>query len=260
MTTPLILGNWKMNTTLDDALTLVRATAAASDAAVGAVDVGVCPPYPWLIPIRDAVRDTSLLVGAQTCAATPNGAHTGDVSAAMLAECCTFTLIGHSERRAQHGETDESIANRLQLALDAGLGAILCVGETKDERDAGKATVVVQRQLRVALADIPHALADRLTIAYEPVWAIGTGEAATERDAADMAAAIRSDLNDLLPSGSDRIRILYGGSATDSNAGAFLAAEGIDGLLVGGASLSAPVFTAMIETAAGRGRVDPTAS
>lgn len=250
MTTPLIVGNWKMNTSLDDAVALAKATARASDDAGDRVDVGICPPYPWLIPVADTVRDTSLQVGAQDCAGTVNGAHTGDVSATMLAERCAFTLVGHSERRAQHNETDEIVRAKIQLALDAGLDVILCVGETKDQRDRGQAADIVRNQLRTALADLDAARASDITIAYEPIWAIGTGDAATDQDAADMAGDIRRSLEDLFPSVS--IRILYGGSANADNAAAFLAAEGIDGLLVGGASLVAGTFAAMIAAASMR--------
>ncbi|HWV24449.1 MAG TPA: triose-phosphate isomerase, partial [Thermomicrobiales bacterium] len=199
MTTPLIVGNWKMNTSLDTALALATATAAASDAAGGSVDVGICPPYPWIVPVANAVRGASLRVGAQDCAATTDGAHTGDVSATMIAGHCTFTLIGHSERRHQHHESDDIIHAKLGLALDAGLSVILCVGETKEERDAGREHDVVNAQLRTALAGIDPDMAGRLTIAYEPVWSIGTGNAATDDDAAIMAREIRATLSELLP-------------------------------------------------------------
>lgn len=252
MTTPLIVGNWKMNTSLDDAITLAKATATASDAAGERVEVGICPPYPWLVPVADAIRGTSLRIGAQDCAATANGAHTGDVSATMLAESCAFTLVGHSERRTHHGETDAVVHTKLRRALDAGLGVILCVGETKSQHASGQATDVVRSQLTNALARLDPAHADRITVAYEPVWAIGTGDAATEQDAANMARAIRDDLDALLPGRAAGIRILYGGSANAENAAAFLAADGVDGLLVGGASLAADAFAAMIRAAAER--------
>jgi len=251
MTTPLIVGNWKMNTSLDDAIALARITARASDDAGDRVDVGVCPPYPWIVPVADAVRGTSLSIGAQDCASTENGAHTGDVSANMLAECCTFTLVGHSERRAQHHETDEVVNTKLRLALSAGLDVILCVGETKEQRDGGHAHEIVRDQVRNALKGIDPALGSRITVAYEPVWCIGTGHSADEKDAADMAAQIRQDLDRVFPSRSGSIRILYGGSANDANAATFLTADGIDGLLVGGASLSGDTFSAMIKVASG---------
>lgn len=249
MSRQLIVGNWKMNTSLEEATQLARSIADAMGQAAQGADVGICPPYPWIVPVRDAVRDTALQIGAQDCAATDNGAYTGDVSATMLASCCSFTLIGHSERRANHHESDSIVRQKVQQAFNANLDVILCVGESGEERESGEAESVVQRQLDSALDGLSHAHVPHLTIAYEPVWAIGTGVAATEADAADMATIIRGDLMTRFGSAADTVRILYGGSANDRNAPAFLAAKNVGGLLVGSASLSAGTFGSMIESA-----------
>lgn len=249
MNRPLIVGNWKMNTAYDEAIALATAIAHEAEQTAGTVDVGVCPPYPWIVPVQQAVRDTALRVGAQDCAATDDGAFTGDVSATMLASCCSFTLIGHSERRNVHHESDGTVQQKLRQAITAGLSVILCVGESGDEREAGHAEQVVQRQLTAALEELPPERVSQLAIAYEPVWAIGTGKSATEDDAAQMATAIRNDMAIRFGAAAKTVRILYGGSANDRNAGAFLAASNVDGLLVGGASLSAETFGSMIRSA-----------
>lgn len=250
MNTPLIVGNWKMNTSLEEATTLAASIAQTVNNAGASVVVGICPPYPWIVPVGDIVRGSSLRMGAQDCASTESGAHTGDVSAAMLASCCSFTLIGHSERRSNHQETDDIVRQKLNRALDAGLDVILCVGESSAQRGAGEASNVVQHQLGAALEGFESSRLTSLTIAYEPVWAIGTGVAATEDDAAQMSTVIRHNLSERFESTSDSVRILYGGSANDRNAPAFLAANNVDGLLVGGASLSSDTFGSMIRCAA----------
>lgn len=253
MTNALIIGNWKMNTSLEGAIALARATADAVQKVGGGVDVGICPPYLWIVPVRDAVGETALRIGAQDCAATDDGAYTGDVSATMLSTCCSFTLVGHSERRSNHHETDEIVRQKLHQAFNAGLHVILCVGESEAERQAGRAEQVVQRQLDSALDGLGYTRLPQLSIAYEPVWAIGTGVAATENDAADMATVIRNDLVSRFGSAGDQVRILYGGSANDRNASSFLAANNVDGLLVGSASLSPEAFGRMIASAVQRG-------
>lgn len=250
MTIPYIVGNWKMNTSKEAALALARSTAQVADRARDRVDVGICPPFPWLVPVADAIQGTALRLGAQDCAAADAGAFTGDVSAAMIAECCRFTLIGHSERRTIHHESDAIVRDKLHHAMAKDLQAILCVGESLAERQAGQAEQVVARQLDSALEDVPASMVSRLTIAYEPVWAIGTGVAATERDASEMASFVRSDLDTRFGSHSTVVRVLYGGSANDRNAPAFLSAPDVDGLLVGSASLTAESFASMIMAAA----------
>ena len=258
MRRPYIVGNWKMNTTRASAVALALASARAADSARGVVDVGVCPPYPWLVPVADAVAGSALRVGAQDCATEDGGAFTGDVSAAMLSECCGFTLVGHSERRTHHHESDLIVRDKLHQALGHGLGAILCVGETLAERDAGHAEQVVARQLDVALEHIADHDAPRIAIAYEPVWAIGTGIAATARDAARMASFIRGDLDGRFGSPGAQTRILYGGSANDRNAGTFLTSPDVDGLLIGSASLGAEPFASMVTAAVVLAPAQPT--
>lgn len=247
MRKPLIIGNWKMNTSLDEARALAEATVQASDDAANAAEVGICPPFPWLVPVSRIADGTSLRIGAQDCAATTNGAFTGDVSADMLASCCSFTLIGHSERRAHHHETDEVVRDKIHNALGAGLGVILCVGETMQQREGGYAADIVTKQLDIALDRVPNDAPGRLSVAYEPVWAIGTGNAATAQDASEMALTIRRGLTAAFGNLNDRVRILYGGSANDTNAADFLGVGEVDGLLVGGASLKPEVFASMIE-------------
>lgn len=247
MTTPFIVGNWKMNTSLNEAISLAGAVQKVAERHDGHVEVGICPPFPWIVPVREALQARSVRIGAQDVAANANGAFTGDVSATMLAACSDFTLVGHSERRTVHGETDELISKKVRQALDAGLDVLLCVGETSTERNAGDAASVVGRQLESALGDLAVDTASSLTIAYEPVWAIGTGVAATADDAAEMAATIRDNLDQRFGGDAHAIRVLYGGSANDQNAGEFLTARGISGLLVGGASLKPDAFARMIE-------------
>jgi triosephosphate isomerase len=245
MTAPFLVGNWKMNTDLAEAESLVRNAVQLSTQVARAVDIGIAPPYPWLVSLFPLVEGSAVQLGAQDVAATDNGAHTGDVSAAMIAPYCAFTIIGHSERRAHHGETDSVVKTKIGKALAAGLDVILCVGETSGERESGQATDVVQRQLEGALDGMDGRDISHLTVAYEPVWAIGTGVAATPEDAAEMSVFIRQQLGD---AGKD-VRILYGGSANEANAASFLRAEAVGGLLIGGASLKIPAFSAMVEAA-----------
>lgn len=252
MTTPYLVANWKMNTTLEEANALAKNTVDVANRVGNAVDVGIAPPYPWLVSLSAVVQGSGVRLGSQDCAATDNGAYTGDVSASMLAPYCSFTLIGHSERRMHHGETDSIVKTKIGKAFAAGLDVILCVGESSGEREMGQAHVVVERQLQGALDGMSVADVNQLTIAYEPVWAIGTGIAATPDDAAEMSRFFRETLRRKLGSATDAVRILYGGSANESNAPAFLTADAVDGLLIGGASLKIPAFTAMIDAAANR--------
>ena len=249
MTKPLIVGNWKMNTLCDEAVTLANDITNIAQSLASQVDIGICPPFPWIVPVANAAAGSPIRIGAQDCAATSDGAYTGDVSATMLATCCSFTLVGHSERRQHHHESDDIVRRKLDQALIAGLDVILCVGESGQDRTDGIADNIVRRQLGSALDGVSHDQLANIAIAYEPVWAIGTGTAATADDAADMATTIRQDLESRSGSAAS-IRILYGGSANDSNAASFLAASNVNGLLVGGASLSAERFGAMLRQAA----------
>jgi len=246
-----IAANWKMNTTPADAGELARSIAARTR--VRGVTRVICPPYVCLSAVRDALAGQDVGVGAQNVHHELAGAYTGEVSAPMLAGLATWAIVGHSERRVQSGETDALIGRKLERAVAGGLRPILCVGEPLAEREAGRAEEVVAGQLRGALAERhPDALtAAGLVIAYEPVWAIGTGRNASGEDAEAMAAAVRASLRAMgWGSGTDATPVLYGGSVTAANIGEFLEQPGVDGALVGGASLK-PDEMAGIAAAAG---------
>ena len=236
----IIAANWTMHTSPADAGELARTIAARTEAA-GVTRV-ICPPYVALAPVREALDSAgaAVAVGAQNVHHELVGAFTGEIAAPMLEGLATWVIVGHSERRRDAGETDEIIGRKVGRAVDAGLRPILCVGEQLEEREAGRATAVVDGQLAGALRDAEaSALAGAgLVIAYEPVWAIGTGRTATGADAAAMADAIRTSLRRLgWGEAADRTPVLYGGSVTSVNIGEFLAEPAIDGALVGGASL-----------------------
>jgi triosephosphate isomerase (TIM) len=239
----LVAGNWKMNGSMAQ-LAELDAIAAAARANPG-VEVAICPPFTLIAPV--AARG-GVAVGAQDVHPKEKGAHTGDVSAAMLKEAgATLVIVGHSERRADHGESDALVRAKAEAAIGSGLTAIVCVGETEAERDAGRAVAVVEDQLD---GSVPSAAtADQLVIAYEPVWAIGTGRTATAGDVAEMHAAIRIRLERLVGAEAARVRILYGGSVKPSNAAELMAVENVDGALVGGASLTAADFVPIVEAA-----------
>ena len=250
MTPPLLIGNWKSNTTFAEADALVDASIAAKEAVGEDVWVGVAPPYPWLMPLRDKVRASNdLWMGAQNCSATDSGAFTGEVTASMLKEAATFVIVGHSERRALFGETDHVVRDKVTRVLEQDMHAVLCVGEVLEERESGQAQNVVKRQLLSALEGFPEDRLSRLVVAYEPVWAIGTGVAATAEDAEEMCAFIRGLLNDRFDD-SNEVIIQYGGSANEQNAAELLSKPNVGGLLIGGASLKPDAFTAMIQAAA----------
>jgi len=244
----LIAGNWKMNGLRADGVALARAVAdgAAGGAAQG-VDILVCPPATLLVPVGEALAGTPVALGAQDCHPAAKGAHTGDVSAAMLADAgCAYAIVGHSERRRDHGEGDALVKAKAEAAVAAGLVAIVCVGETEAERDAGRAAEVVGAQIDGSLP--AGASAATVVVAYEPVWAIGTGRTPTPEDIAAMHAGVRRRLGAHLAD-ADRVRILYGGSVKASNAAAILALPHVDGALVGGASLDAGEFLAIARAA-----------
>jgi len=233
-----IAANWKMHTTPADAGDLAR-TIAARTREAGVTRV-ICPPFVCLAAVRDALEGEDVGVGAQTVHHELAGAHTGSVAAPMLAGLATWVILGHSERRRDAGETDAIVGRQLDRAVEAGLRPILCVGEQLAERDAGKAALVVDAQLRGALEgrDARALVAAGLVIAYEPVWAIGTGRNASGAEAGTMADAVRASLTGMSwGAGAGATPVLYGGSVTSANAGEFLAEPGIDGALVGGASL-----------------------
>jgi triosephosphate isomerase len=253
-----IAANWKMNTTPADAGELARTIAARTR--VPGVTRVICPPFVALAVVRDALDGEDVGVGAQNVHHELAGAYTGEVSVPMLAGLATWVILGHSERRAQAGETDDLIGRKLDRAVAAGLRPILCVGEVLEEREAGREIEVVSGQLRGSLAGRdPGALGDAgLVVAYEPVWAIGTGRNARGADAAAMADAVRAALGGLgWGGGAEDVPVLYGGSVTSANIGEFLAEPAIDGALVGGASLKPDEMAGIVAragiTAAARG-------
>lgn len=248
---PLLIGNWKMHTSLDDALALAQGTAAIADEVRPSVEVGVCPPFPWIVSIAQKVRGTSLLIGAQDLSTEPDGSFTGDVSASMLAPWCQFVLVGHSERRTVHQESDEVVTRKVRAAREHGLGVVLCVGETAAARAAGRAESTVSGQLESALIDVSSDDAATMTIAYEPVWAIGSGTAATVEEIQAMSGTIRRWLTSRHGLVADGIRILYGGSVSQHNVRELFDAADVDGALVGGASLDRGTFRALVEAAIG---------
>ncbi|MHB8572177.1 MAG: triose-phosphate isomerase [Candidatus Dormibacteria bacterium] len=250
---PLVAGNWKMNagdpaSALDLALAVAGATAEL--AGLDRVDVAVCPPFTAIATVAQALSGTRVAVGAQDLHWEPAGAYTGEVSAPMLAGLCRHVIVGHSERRHLFGETDEQVRLKLQAALAAGLCPVLCVGETLDEHDLGRTAEVVGHQLDAALQGLPDEAVLSLDLAYEPVWAIGTGRAATPEHAAEVCRLLHSRLAERFSAG-DRVRVLYGGSVSGANAQELMGQEGIDGALVGGASLKARDFAEIVAAAAG---------
>ena len=241
----LVAGNWKMNGSPGSLAELDAIAAAAK--AQPAVDVAICPPFTLIAPA--AARAPALAIGAQDCHAAAKGAHTGCTSAPMLIEAgARLVIVGHSERRADQHEGDAEVQAKAAAAIAAGLLAIVCVGETEAERDAGRAVAVVEGQLD---GSIPrHATAATLVVAYDPVWAIGTGRTPSTGDVAEMHAAIRRRLQQLLGGEGAGVRILYGGSVKPDNAKELMAVADVDGALVGGASLTAAQFVPIIEGAA----------
>jgi len=240
----LIAGNWKMNGLKADGLDLASDLAGRLKGAGPVVfDMLVCPPFPLLFPVGEAIADSPLALGGQDCAPKTSGAHTGDVAPTMLKDAgCRFVILGHSERRADHGESDSVVNAKAVAAHKEGLVAIICVGETEAQRDAGQANAVVSGQLA---GSIPAgATAENTVIAYEPVWAIGTGKTATPDDVKAMHAHIRAELDGKIAE-SAKVRILYGGSVKPNNAAELMAVENVDGALVGGAALKADDFWAI---------------
>ncbi|MFO1200639.1 MAG: triose-phosphate isomerase [Burkholderiaceae bacterium] len=250
--TPLVVGNWKMNGDLVANETLYAALRAGVDRSLlGACDAAICPPYPYLGQAATWLGDTGIAWGAQNVAAWDNGAYTGEVSAAMLADLgCKWAIVGHSERRTLLAESDATVVDKAARALAAGIGAIVCVGETLDEREGGHTEDVLARQVAALARIAPAAVPSHFVVAYEPVWAIGTGRTATPDQAQSAHAFIRARLADAGVAESAKVRILYGGSVKASNAASLFAMPDIDGGLIGGASLVADDFVAIIRSAA----------
>ena len=248
MRTLLIAGNWKMNTTIAEAVALVNDMKDALDRIDG-VEKLVCPPFVSLAAVADVLKGSSTKLGAQNMYFEAKGAYTGEVSPAMLSGLCEYVIIGHSERRQYFGETDEIVNKKARAALGAGLKPIICIGENLDQNRSGRTQQIVTSQARGALKDIDYS--PDIVIAYEPIWAIGTGMAATAADADTTIGTIRRTIAGIY--GDDlaqKMRILYGGSVNAANAAEFIGQPEIDGGLVGGASLKAAEFISMVEQAA----------
>lgn len=241
---PLIAGNWKMNG-LKASLAELAAILAGGEALAGQADLLVCPPATLIPAFAEKARASqAVAIGAQDCHPKPSGAHTGDISAEMLADAgAKAVIVGHSERRADHGESDPLIRQKAEAAWRAGLLAIVCIGESEAQRDAGQTLDVCRDQLRLSLPKASRA--DTLAVAYEPVWAIGSGLTPTAADIERIHKFIRDLLTDLFNGEGARMRILYGGSVKPSNAGELMAVRNVNGALVGGASLKAADFLAI---------------
>lgn len=245
---PLIAGNWKMNGTRASLAELQAMVAAATAGLGDGVDLLICPPATLL---AEAVHlaNRSVSIGGQDCHTGTSGAHTGDISAVMLADAgATHVIVGHSERRADHGEGDDLVRAKMQAARSAGLVAVVCVGETQDQRDAGETLGVLGAQLAGSLSDDVTAITT--VVAYEPVWAIGTGRTPTAGDVAEVHAFIRRTLVERFGVDGQDVRLLYGGSVKPSNAAELLGVDNVDGALVGGASLKADDFIAICRAVA----------
>ena len=247
----LIAGNWKMNGLLADRAEMETLVKLIADKGTPDCDVVVCPPFTLLFPSMKALADTPVALGAQDVHWADAGAYTGDISVPMIKEAgCAYAIVGHSERRSghgHHGERSQAIAEKARAALGAGISPIVCVGESKDERDAGKAKAHVLDQLKKS---VPWEVSsEALCVAYEPIWAIGTGLTANAGQIAEMHKIIREALVEKLGGAGEKIRILYGGSVNPGNAKEILGIADVDGVLVGGASLKAKDFFAIIQAA-----------
>jgi triosephosphate isomerase len=251
MRKPLVAGNWKLNGSRDSNAALVGELVSRVGALDG-VDIMVCPPFVYLDQVRTLLQGSGVLLGAQNLSLETAGAFTGEVSGSMLLDVgCQQVIVGHSERRALYGETDAVVAGKFQAALAQGIVPVLCVGETLDEREAGSTMAVIERQIRTVTASAGIDGFAAAAVAYEPVWAIGTGRTASPEQAQEVHAHIRSIIAAASAKIAGDLRILYGGSVKGANASALFAKEDIDGGLIGGASLDAADFAKICEAAAG---------
>ncbi len=245
---PLVAGNWKMHPSdRQAAVALAEAVAKATSGA--RAEVVVCPPAIWLLEVAAALRGTSVGVGAQTMHAEESGAFTGEISPLMLAGVAGYVILGHSERRRYAGETDEAVAAKVASAVAHRLVPIAAIGESLEERSQGATERVIERQLRAAISRLGRLAGSGLVLAYEPVWAIGTGDAASAADAQTAAALIRELLREADPEAADTVRILYGGSVAPGMAEAYFSQPDVDGALVGGASLDPAGFATIVRAA-----------
>jgi triosephosphate isomerase len=246
---PLIAGNWKMNKTTTEAVALATEIASGAQAATSSVDVLVSPVFTALVPVAKALEGSKVFLAGQNMHSELGGAYTGEIAAPMLKDAgCTHVILGHSERRQYFGETDEGVAKKTKVALDNGLLPISCVGETLEEREGGKTMDVVGRQVDAILKAVSADEATKVVIAYEPVWAIGTGKVATPEQAQEVHAFIRKRVAGVHgPAVADGLRILYGGSVKPDNVKGLMALPDVDGALVGGASLKADSFLKLVK-------------
>lgn len=244
----MIAGNWKMNTTVNEAVSLVKDMIDGLSA-VNSVDRVLCPPFISLSAISSILKGTHIGLGAQNMYYREKGAYTGEVSPLMLKELCRYVIIGHSERRQYFAETDSMVNEKVKAAFAAGMTPIMCIGETLEENEAGQTTAILERQVKEGLKDI--APSGEIVLAYEPIWAIGTGKAATAQQAAQTIAFIRQTLSSIwgMETGG-MVRILYGGSVTAANISELMKESDIDGALVGGASLKAAEFVDIVRQTA----------
>lgn len=242
----LIAGNWKMNGSVSANASLL-AEISAGGVDVAKADVLVCPPFPYLTQALDKVQGTAIAVGAQDCSVHDVGAYTSEVSAGMLRDVgCTYVILGHSERRSYHAESDQIVAAKTLQALRAGLTPIVCVGETLEQRESGATYAVVGAQLKAVMEKLDSAEIAKIVVAYEPVWAIGTGKTATPEMAQEVHAFLRQVIASFNPEAAATVKILYGGSMKPDNAAELLRQTDIDGGLIGGAALKANDFLAII--------------
>lgn len=250
MRTPLIAGNWKMHTTVREARDLALGVASRLTGVTG-VDVVVCPPFTALAEVGRALVGSQVELGAQDLHWDPKGAYTGEISAGMLWDLgCTYAIVGHSERRRLMGEEDEAVGRKVAAAASGELIPILCVGESLEEREAGRTERIIQTQARIGTLGLAPGQAAQLVVAYEPVWAIGTGVPATGTEAGRIANLLRGWLAEWFGDAAVGIRILYGGSVTPETIGEFVSQPEVDGALVGGASLNAETFAAIVRAVA----------
>jgi len=249
MRKPIIAGNWKMNKTASEAVRLAKQIKVLVADDVKGTEVVLCPPFTALYPVAEVIKGSGIQLGAQDVFWEDEGAYTGEISPVMLKDLgCHYLIVGHSERREYFRETDEDVRRKVEAALAKGIGVIACVGETLKERQEGKTEAVVSREVRAIVDGLELADPAHLVIAYEPIWAIGTGETATSQEANRVAALIREEIAAALGADVAReIRIQYGGSVKPENISAFMQEEEIDGALVGGASLDASTFAQIVK-------------
>lgn len=247
MRKPLMAGNWKMNKTVSEAVSMVQSLKSAV-ADINDVEILLCPTYTALYAVNNEIKGSNIKLGAQNLFWEPKGAFTGEISPNMIKDTgCSYVIIGHSERRQYFGETDETVNKRVKAAFNAGLTPIVCVGEKLEERENNTTFKVIEKQIRGGLANLSAEESEKIVIAYEPVWAIGTGKTATPEQAQEVHTFIRKLYAELYKDAADKVRILYGGSVNPKNVSDLMKKPDIDGALVGGASLEADSFTQLVK-------------